>query len=668
MITEGRKIFGASKPIDVNTHAPDSELVRKVAVAESRLVTVAQVFGADFKMSVKFGQLGSGNFFNPTDNSITLDPQIIVDDKEYLGAFVAGHEGGHRAITRGLEEVGMSADKARELYKKIGFGYLSNCAEDCVDNDWGGVLFPSFKDDCERVYHEQFDKQNAALTTPEINALIARLGYTPKFVSYGSEIIRRWAKSEYSDELDEAVRAVLDKTQSAADKYIAEIPGSYSNEGARLKSAKERWRIFYEKIWPEAEELIKMDIDEEKLRQLNNEIKKKKQQSQNDEAGGGQTGESTVGKGETSQRGELSDEAKEELQKIFDSLPEADKKRIEEAAKKVLEELDDELIKATRGKLQDKTAPPTHSEIAADEAGNELAPGDESQDASLSDSERERRGAEDKRLAEELRNKITGELSEYDKVYAEIASLADELFNRINKIFLPRRHPRWEKDKPTGQRFNLQKVMQFQADKSLYDRLQERKTIPRKIDYRFVFVIDLSGSMLAGDKFAQTLRGLMLLTEVLNRLGIKHAIYGMQYDLIDVKGFDEQLSPAVRQKIVGLKKVMRKDIGNSDGFCLGKASELLNKNKGKDNFIIPLSDGQPAPDAAHRTPEFDLKKVVADIRAKTKQKLIGIGLGAGTGHVADFYPTALPNLDIKQLPQALGALLEDMVKFPERYR
>ncbi len=429
----GRNVFEVQPP--TSTH--ESEMQEKITLFEARLATLAQVVGADFGMTARFGTLGGGSYFNAKDNSITLDPQIVLEGKEYLAEFVTGHEGGHRAITRSAEQIGISREKAMALYKKIGFGYLGNCLEDCADNTWVGTLFSQFQEDSERVYAEQFKKDNVALTTPEIDRLIAGLGYTPKFVSFGSEILRQWATGRWSNDLDMEVAGALEKTKDSAHDYHQTIPGIYSKEGERLKKAKERFRIFYERVWPEGERLVKLDIDEEKLRQLADELNKQQGKDDGTQGEGVAGDESSSGgsadalppemQKELSQKIEeaageqlkklgealdalkdkmdkaqsqeekdalakqmaellgekasmeegkkavvpwdaLSDELKKKLQELFDALPREAQKKLEEAAVKQLEALADALIKELRGKLEPDASPPTHAEMAEDEA------------------------------------------------------------------------------------------------------------------------------------------------------------------------------------------------------------------------------------------------------------------------------------------------------------
>ena len=78
------------------------ELKEKIAKAESGLATLAQIVGGDFGMKVTFGEPGGGSFYNPATVEITLDPEILAEGKDWRAEFVAGHEGGHRAITRSL--------------------------------------------------------------------------------------------------------------------------------------------------------------------------------------------------------------------------------------------------------------------------------------------------------------------------------------------------------------------------------------------------------------------------------------------------------------------------------------------------------------------------------------------------------------------------------------
>ena len=755
-----------------NNEKSDLNYEQELTKAEDKLRILAQIVGADFNMKVKFGELNQGSFFDAINNTITLDPIFIKENKYYFAEFVAGHEGGHRAITRHLEQIGISHEKANKLYQKIGFSYLDNCIEDCADNSWVSNVFSKFKNSSDAVYREQFERDNVSMTTPEINNYIAMLGYTPKFVSYGSEIIRKWATGGYSNNLDKDVLETINKTEKYFQSAYEEIPGEYSSERQRIKSATGRFRIIYENILSEFQKLVDLDIDKEKLRELaqqmiknakntdrgqdnsqsgsgnmpkelQDELEKLSQENKkelldqieeqikdlekkiedmdnsdlsknekenydnqnNDEDNSKENKKTKVENGESdsdssnnesdkddNQENELtnrnrknneleeqlkklqsqkqsvengdkniipfdklSENAKKELQEIFDKLSEDEKKKLDGRAKETLEEFDDKLIEETRSKFDEQNIPKTHEELK-----RELANKDNEQKQDVNDEEKlKKQFKESEKVQKKIEQQIENNLSEYDKIYKEISHLVDEFYNRIHQIFLPQRHPKWQKGHPDGHRLDLNKVMQFKADKTLYDKIWERKTIPKTIDYKFLLLVDLSGSM-RGNKIRQTFMGVMLVSEVLNRLGIKFEINGFNDYLYNFKNFRDNLSPEIREKMLKMFNV-----GNNTqmGYAMTEVSKTLEKNKGKDNFLISFTDGNPTDNAK----EYQLDKVIEKIRKNTKQKLVGIGLGSGTEHVANYYPTSLPNTKIEDLPKLLGNLLEDMIKNPFKY-
>jgi nitric oxide reductase activation protein len=274
-------------------------------------------------------------------------------------------------------------------------------------------------------------------------------------------------------------------------------------------------------------------------------------------------------------------------------------------------------------------------------------------------------------------------MTEYDKAYEEVADIINLLYIRLKKFLLPERHPKWQKGFPSGSRLDLGKAMQAEADPRYLRQIWERKTIPHKFDYRFSILVDLSGSM-QGEKIEETFKGVVVLAEVLERLGIQYEIIGFQDDIIPYKSFREKLNNELRNKISIAKKepynegVHNQAGWNSDGYCLQRTYERLLQNAGKDNFLIVLSDGMPVPDEEHSGPEYDLNKVVKDIIEEKKIKLIGIGLGPDTEHVKEYYPHGFANMKMKvtdeerrqgqkDFVEVFADLLEDMIRHPEKY-
>ncbi len=76
-----------------------------------------------------------------------------------------------------------------------------------------------------------------------------------------------------------------------------------------------------------------------------------------------------------------------------------------------------------------------------------------------------------------------------------------------------------------------------------------------------------------------------------------------------------------------------------------------------DRFMIVLSDGHP--EGRHSTPR-DLKAAIAEVR-ESGVGLVGVGLGPGTRHVAEYYPDHLAEVPLGDLAQQLGGIIGRLV-------
>lgn len=634
-----------SEPIN---QSPDEAGVSPELIG--RLRNIAQIVGGDFGMKVEIGQPGGGSFFNPESAKIVFDP-LQIKENERLAEFIAGHEGGHRVIEKGPRAIGAK----EEFWQELGFSYLMNSIADCADNDWVAKRYPGLAERIVEVYSAATEKENALFTSSEVTQMIQTLGYIPKFVQYGSELIIYWHRGSFSSQLDPSVRQALEKTLVAAQKSWQSIPSSEGRRTEVLARAKERFAINRLEIWPIIKELIEEDKINEQLRQMIEEAIKGEASGQNpldklprglkkelkkklDEAKKGAGGDGE--KGAPVPMDELSEGLKAKLKEIFDDLPEEKKQELADKAEKILENLEDALNRELGGKL-DETKAESHQE------------------------HRQRIRQEEANVSAKktLEENLERSRSAYDRVFKEVAPQVEELYQRLLAILQPQKHPRWRKGFESGGRLDLARAMQYEADRSQYGKLWEKKTIPHKIDYRFSLLVDLSSSMRGGDppKIEETFKGLVVVAEVLNRLGISCEIIGFNDQLSDkavvYKGFTERLTPSLRQRIYG----MTGEVGGRTPSRRATffASQRLQNNRGKDNFIITLTDGEP-------TDDFSAEEV-REISRKTGQKLVGVGLGQGTGAVKDLYPASLPNVNLRDLPRQLADLLEDLIRHPNKY-
>jgi len=352
----------------------------------------------------------------------------------------------------------------------------------------------------------------------------------------------------------------------------------------------------------------------------------------------------------------LSEETKQELEKLFNKLPPQKREELKNKAKEQLEDFEDAINKDLEGKLN-KDKLESHQERREKEAK-------ERETVKKKEEVEKEREKIEKKLEELRREKMT----EYDKVYEKVADIINPLYIRLKRVFLPERHPKWQKGYPTGSRVDLEKAMQAEADPRYLEKIWERKTIPHKFDYRFSILVDLSKSM-EGEKIEETFKGVVVLAEVLEQLGIQYEILGFSNSSKIFKEWKEKLNKEVRNKLAEMKS------WGAEGTETAEATQIayqeLLKNLGKDNFLITLTDGKP------NNPER-LKEELEKIVKEKKVKLVGIGLGPDTEFVKDFYKAAfsLKKLKVtekerrqgqKDFAEVFADLLEDMIKHPENY-
>jgi hypothetical protein len=478
-------------------------------------------------------------------------------------------------------------------------------------------------------------------------------------------------KKELQEQIDKAIKELSEKLNKEIEEKKKRAQKAKEKQEELEREIKELEEKAKSASGKEKEELEKQ-IKQKKAEKLEQEIKQKQAEQELKDI---QDALEDIQSGEEMPYPEdkLSDKTKQELDKLRNNLPHKKKKEIEENARKKLENFEDAINKEMEGKLTEDRSE-SHRERREREENEKRAAEERRK------TEEERRDLE-KRLEEMRREKMT----EYDKTYEKVVDIINQLYNRLKKFFLPQRHPRWQKGYPTGHRLDLGEAMQAEADPKHLKKIWERKTIPHKSDFRFSILVDLSRSMRKPEqKIEETFKGVVVLAEVLEKLGIRYEILGFQDTIIPYKEFKDKLNKELRDKLSTAKKepfdeaVHNQADWNSDGYCLQKAYQRLLKNIGKNNFLIVLSDGLPEPDPAHSGPEYELDKVIKNIIEKRKVKLIGIGLGPNTEHVKEYYPCGFANMPMKvsdkerllgkkDFSEAFAELLEDIIKHPEKY-
>jgi cobalamin biosynthesis protein CobT len=272
--------------------------------------------------------------------------------------------------------------------------------------------------------------------------------------------------------------------------------------------------------------------------------------------------------------------------------------------------------------------------------------------------------------------------TDYEKVRKELLPLIDQLENDLRDIFVQRRASKWKPGFAHGKRLSIQKRIQEKAKgvSVMESKSWLRKENPVEKDYDFELLIDLSGSMAGpidpkdyeriykgetdyNKKVDEAFKALVVLAEVLNRLSINIEVLGYNVEMHQYQKFGQTFDDNVRGAMGGMLQEVTSNNsnGNNDGLAVHEASSRLEAQKGTEKFLIVLSDGSPAPVGKGAEPEYDLNNVVTTITDKTKQKIIGLGIGPNTDHVSQYYPYSIPNIDAKKLAETLADLLRTII-------
>lgn len=374
----------------------------------------------------------------------------------------------------------------------------------------------------------------------------------------------------------------------------------------------------------------------------------------------------------------MSEELLKALQSMFDRLSPARKQEFADKADDKMKKVDDLMSKMFSGGLNDEHNPDNHAERASRGPAEGTPSQKELDEAAQKKEETDKKIAEMTERMEQKLKDMEADRNAYEIVYDELREEDTALYRRLESIF----HPSVQDTKilrATGSKLNLPAVYRMKAamgggSTNVPTKIFESTHKPEKMDYTFTILVDLSGSMDHGGKIEETFKAVILMTENLNRLGIRFEILGFQDKLIPFKSFDQKVDDKVRAHIAGMPfEVNNTNPGghnvanyNDDGPCIWEAAEGLNRQSGENKFLLVWSDGNPA---SYKSNKFDLYKAIEMISKKMPGiNLIGSGLGMGTEHVADFYPIAIPNIKVTQLAKVFGDLLQDIILHPTKYQ
>lgn len=222
---------------------------------------IALFMGGDYNMTVGVGPWGSGWHWDFVRNHVNMDAKDLATEPEEIIKGVAAHEGNHRSVTR--------ADHVQDMWQQPGFSFAFNAVEDPRANE-GGMHFRPGSRDWIKAYIERDLGPGGGLNYQGIEKDAKdSIGYVPKFMQCGGEMIRYWYEKELNGTIrtkkdmeqflkeipDPDVRKTVSQTIPSFEKYYKTLP-DFKDENEVQRKAKESSDDFRNNIWPTYKGLV----------------------------------------------------------------------------------------------------------------------------------------------------------------------------------------------------------------------------------------------------------------------------------------------------------------------------------------------------------------------------------------------------------------------------
>ena len=362
---------------------------------------------------------------------------------------------------------------------------------------------------------------------------------------------------------------------------------------------------------------------------------------------------------------QMSPELKQKLQDIFNKLPQEVKDALIEEARKELENLEDDMTEDMNGKITDQK-PKSHEQINnSSEPGKYSEQFDEGSTGKVMVSDSTEAGSTQK--LEHRLQELKEQEEVYDRIYREVAPLIDKMYGRLEQIFKSSARPRWHTGYSTGGRIDMNTAMQFEADRSLYKKLWERKNKPERHEYAFELLVNISSQMTT-EMSERSFRLIIILGEVLNRLGIKFEIISFSSALEEereiLKDFDSNpMSAKDRDRVssIYLNNAGCPNPRQAIEFAGGR----LQEHGAKENFMISIDEGCGAGAACSFL--ANTKRQINSVAKEIEGRVIGVAVGEDASHVEHNYPSTVKGVEMEQLCDDLTDMLEEMVVNPNKF-
>ncbi|MCM8827521.1 MAG: ATP-binding protein, partial [Candidatus Omnitrophica bacterium] len=596
-----------------------------LANVQKSISIISTGLGEDFKLRIKPGDWWSYDFEH---NTVIFPVELLLSYSAEQVVGFSSHEAGHRQISR----VDLREDLFRLFFSKEDLRLLLNTFEDARVNNWIqeqfrglayylGIIYDDLlpQDPKKSQYVESLQREISQEQKETIHPyqLYPHLEYLLGVLYY-------WRYNKLPPEIiNPEVREALERTEQHFQKIFSHYPKGRVSEPQKYKLAHQTAEMVREYILPEYEKLVN-----EAKERLSKAIKE---------------GEIKVSLGEGKDPsglnpGDLDQEAQRLIEQKAKELSERLSPKIDRPDLKKAEEYQ---RKQKAGESQQTKAPQTKEPL--------YQPGSKLKDLI--------------RRNIQLQKEIESQIGEYERISGLISKLLQEVTGILENYLNKTRKPHYEGYFTSGQKPDLRRAMDLDRKQKLSQpispkdqKIMLKRRAPKRIDHRFVLVLDESGSM-SEPKRTSALSGLLLFMEALSNLDIDYCIIGFSDTPILHKGFDRWLTPEERKELFEEVSGYIPSGCTADSDALRLAIDIL-KEEPYDvgRFIIMITDGEGNINTTGKT----LEELQQEAREESIE-VMGVGLGEGINEVEKHYKTSIQVERPEELPSVLRGILEERI-------
>ncbi len=262
-------------------------------------------------------------------------------------------------------------------------------------------------------------------------------------------------------------------------------------------------------------------------------------------------------------------------------------------------------------------------------------------------SERDRKFKKDHGLTER-------EFQRYVMMMRSVLPYVDHFKRKFDRL-LPQEEECWGGCYQSGKRLNPRKIpTEVPINRG---RIFSRREIPERKELAFELLIDISSSMKKQEKITNAIKSLLLVSEVLEKLGMPFSIKVFSENVYELKGFGEDYR-SVKSRIMELPSSAGGGTDLGKAVSIGAESlEFFTKATHHRGIMILFTDGEPTKGLKGE----DLRAFITQV--KKKVPTVAVGVGQATRMVKEYFErTGISVDDISKLPSAFSFVIENQLR------